>query len=83
MVEEALALAHTLDVLHVPHVHRVVAVDTRDLLLRVVVRDGDRLRVVCVSRRRLQVTVVNQTMTSMVELAGRNSLVLHHFGSNK
>ena len=41
MVEEALALANTLDVLYVPHVHRMVAVDTRDFLLEAVVRDGD------------------------------------------
>ena len=43
VVEEALALADTLDVLYVPHVHRMVAVDTRDFLLEAVVRDGDRV----------------------------------------
>ena len=58
MVEEALALSDALHVVHVPHVHRVVAVHTRHLLLQRVVGHRQCVRVARIAGHRAHVTLV-------------------------
>ena len=70
VIEEALALSNSLHIVYIPHVHRVVTVHARDLVLQRVVRHSKCIGVASIAGHGSNVAVVEASGDVDTEVVG-------------